>query len=399
MPSRRPPRRRDRLPSLGVGGASARALQAGHPWVIADRQTGSTQRLKAGQLIHIVGPDRKPLMTAIADPDSRIVARVIGPPNTTFSPGSLAREALARRSTLLDDGSTDVLRLVHGEADGLPALHVDQYGSALVALRHAPAAAAYCQEVYGVLMEATGAHILWEKDHFQDLRKEPVVGRLLRGDASEDTEVLVRERGLRYHTRPFDGLATGFYADQRANRQLLSQRGPFPRVLNLFGYTGAFSVAMLAAGAGHAIDVDLAGPALRIARTNVQTNGLAEEHYRYHRGDAIKYVRRAADASFDLVVLDPPTAAKGAAGWSSRTGYDRLLGEVIRLVSPGGTLLACLNDRRARPGILRRTLPEQARARQRRITDLTEAPPSLDFPELPGFPESRSFQGVIARFA
>jgi len=380
-----------------VGAATARALQSGHPWVIADRDTGSTRQLRAGQRIHVVGPDRRPLGTAIADPGSRIVARVIGPPNTPFSPRALARQALERRAPLLDDGATDVLRLVHGEADGLPALHVDRYGQALVALRHAPAADVYCEEVYRELMAATGAGILWEKDHYQDLRKEPVKGRLIKGDATAETEVIVHERGLRFRTRPFGGLATGFYADQRTNRELLARRGPFPRVLNLFGYTGAFSVATLAAGAEHVTDVDLAGPALRIARGNVQLNDLPEERYRYHRGDAVKFVRRGAEASFDLVIIDPPTAAKGATGWSSRKRYDQLLSDAIRLLAPGGTVLACLNDRRARPGQLRRSVREQARERGRRVADLLDAPPSLDFPELAGFPESRSFQGVLAQ--
>lgn len=381
---------------LRVSQATARIVRQGHPWVLPDRDTGSLRHLSTGQLVELVTRDGKGVGLALASPDQRVVARVVGRPGERFDPLERLDRALHRRADLLDAADTDVYRLVHGEADGLPGLFVDRYGPALVVIRQSLCLAPWLEAIYDELLRRTGLRLLWEKDHLADLRRSSVAGRSVRGTPPD--ELVVHERGLRFGVTPFGGLATGLYPDQRPNRDELGRRGPFPRVLNLFAYTGAFSVSALAEGAQLAVDVDLSRPSLARARANVALNDLDPGAHRTVHKDAVRYCGGLPDDSFDLVVVDPPAAARGGGGWSVHKGYAPLLDQVLRVLSPGGTLLACLNLRSARGARLRQLVQERITAAGRPATQLCAAPPGPDFPSLRGFDESRSFQGVLVTF-
>jgi len=365
--------------------------------VLPDRQTGSLRGRAAGDLVDLVDALGRPIALAIADPGARVIARVVDRPGGRFDPVHRAEQALNRRTALLGSQDTDVYRLVHGEADGLPGLFVDRYGSTLVVVRHARCVTRWCSSMYDVLLERTGLQQLWEKDHFDDIRKAAVTGRPVQGQLAADDCWSVKERGQRFEVRPCGGLATGLYPDQRTNREWLVSRGPFDRALNLFSYTGAFSVSLLAGGTGEVVDVDLSAPALRTARRNLELNGLPIDRYTAIRKDALTFVRAQPDGSFGLVVLDPPTSARGGRGWDVRRGYPELVDEVLRVLEPGGTLLACLNRRRGAGDKLRKLVAERIRRAGRRAIDLRDAPPAPDYPVLKGFEESRSFQGLTVR--
>jgi 23S rRNA (cytosine1962-C5)-methyltransferase len=381
---------------LQVSQATARIVRQGHPWVLPDRDTGSMRHLTTGQLVELVTRDGKGVGLALASPDQRVVARVVGPPGGHFDPLERLDRALQRRADLLGAADTDVYRLVHGEADGLPGLFVDRYGPALVVIRQSLCLAPWLPAIYDELLGRTGLDLLWEKDHLADLRRSGVTGRVVRGSAPD--ELVVHERGLRFGVSPFGGLATGLYPDQRPNRDELSRRGPFPRVLNLFAYTGAFSVSALADGSRRAVDVDLSKASLKRARANVALNDLDSSAHRTVHRDAVKYCAGLADDSFDLVVVDPPASARGGGGWSAHKGYGPLLDQVLRILAPGGTLLACLNLRSARGTRLRQLVKQRANAAGRPPAQLQAAPPGPDFPSSRGFDESRSFQGVLVSF-
>ena len=381
---------------LRVSKATAGVVRRGHPWVLPDRETGSLDRLSMGQRVELVTRDGRAVGLALACPGERVVARVVARPGDPYDPLERLDRAVDRRAGLLRAADTDVYRLVHGEADGLPGLFVDRYGPALVAVRQSRCLQPWLPEIYAELQRRTGLNLLWEKDHLADLRRSPVTGRSIAGESPEVIEVL--ERGLRFEVTPFGPLATGLYPDQRANRALLQQRGPYRRVLNLFAYTGAFSVSVLHDGAEQAVDVDLSGPALARARANVALNDLDEGAHRTVRGDAVKYCAGLPDASFDLVVVDPPASARGGRGWNVHKGYGPLLEQVLRVLAPGGSLLACLNLRRARGTRLRRLVEDSAAAVHRHPAEIRSADPGPDFPSSKGFDESRSFQGGLARF-
>lgn len=381
---------------LQVSRATARIVRQGHPWVLPDRETGSLRGLTTGQRVELVTRDGQAVGLALASPEERVVARVVARPGGSFAPLECLERALRRRTNLLRAADTDVYRLVHGEADGLPGLFVDRYGPALVAVRQSLCLGPWMPAIYDALLASTGLGLLWEKDHLADLRRSPIAGRSVVGEPPK--ELVVRERGLRFGVTPFGGLATGLYPDQRPNRETIGELGPFRRVLNLFAYTGAFSVSALADGAERAVDVDLSRPALRRARANAALNDLDPTAHRTVHSDAVRHCKGLPDASFDLVVVDPPASARGGGGWSAHKGYGPLLDQVLRVLAPGGTMLACLNLRSARGTHLRQLVQQRARSAGRRSVQLRAAGPGPDFPSLKGFDESRSFQGVLATF-
>jgi 23S rRNA G2069 N7-methylase RlmK/C1962 C5-methylase RlmI len=228
------------------------------------------------------------------------------------------------------------------------------------------------------------------------LRRAAVADRRWDGGALDaDLMVEGRELACRYPLRPFSGLATGLYVDQRATRIWLKSQAAGRRVLNLFAYTGAFSISMLAAGASYAVDVDLAAPALARAAEAAVLNGVADRH-RIVQQDCRKYLA-AGDDRFGVIICDPPTAAQGGDGWVLRRDYPEVLRLALRRLQPGGLFLACCNTIGGKPYALDAAVDEAA---QDTGLDLeTVDAPALgdDLPLLRGFPEGRPFRLVAVR--
>ncbi len=402
---------------LPVSAATARALHRGHPWILADDDTGDAGAFAAGALVRVRAPDGAPLGLARVEGDGRLVARVwaVGASRPREAPSVEARvaRALARRAPLRaaasDPSGTDALRLVHGEADGLPGLAVDRLGPLLRVLVTGRAALALRGRVLdavvrGLAPELGPAPPVVEVLH---LRRAPpgelcCVRALGEGDAPAELEV--REGALRFRVETGVGEplrarpGTGLFLDQRDNRARLAARARADgRYLNLFAHTGAFSAALLAAGAAEVTSVDLSAPYLAWLEDNLRRSALPLQRHRSIRGDARRWLETSPEAAgFDGIVLDPPTAAAaGRRFWSVRQGLERLVAACLVRLTPGGWLLLSSNDRRAR-GRLRARLQDAAGAAGVGLAAVEPAPPSPDFPSLPGFPEGDPFEAWLA---
>lgn len=258
------------------------------------------------------------------------------------------RFALGQRRA---SGDTTAFRVVHGEADALPGLFVDVYGEHLVMHTHGGAAEAREAEVADRLA-ALGARGVYIKRRPRqanvvgDTRTRDLAPALpIRGEVAPDP-LYVREAGVRYETRLGDGLSTGVFLDQRHNRVRVRELAEGRRMLNLFAYTGAFSVAAAAGGAASTTTVDVAAPALAWARR--QLDGADGEH-KCIKEDAFIYLARLGrrGARFDLIVCDPPTYSNAKKGkrWTSAR-YAQLARDVIALADHGADVLFCCNDAR-----------------------------------------------------
>jgi 23S rRNA G2069 N7-methylase RlmK/C1962 C5-methylase RlmI len=167
------------------------------------------------------------------------------------------------------------------------------------------------------------------------------------------------------------------------------------RVLNLFAYTGAFSLALLKAGAASAVDVDLAGPALARAAEAAVLNGVADRHT-IHQGDCRKYLTGTTD-TFDLIICDPPTAAQGGDGWILRRDYPEVLRAACARLAPGGLLVACCNTLGGKPFPLVDVVAGASRDAGITTTDVAVPALAEDLPILGGFPEGRPYRLVAVR--
>jgi 23S rRNA (cytosine1962-C5)-methyltransferase len=293
-------------------------------------------------------------------------------------------DAACRRHAL--NRETEAFRLSNGAGDLLPGVTIDCYGEHAVLALSSEDAVARGAEVAEQLL-ALGARGVYLKNHVRsDLRRvapdelAPVAP--LAGDPAPD-ELVVTEQGARFGVRLNDGLSTGLFIDQRDNRARIRALARDRRVLNLFCYTGSFSVAAALGGARETLSIDLSARALARARENFALNGLSGSH-RFLKEDALAWLERARrkQPRFDLIVLDPPSFATIGKGetFSVSRGYGRLAENALALLAPGGTLLAVTNHRKTTEAALRRTLAAAAQAADRTVTALKSLPAGRDCP-------------------
>jgi 23S rRNA (cytosine1962-C5)-methyltransferase len=329
-----------------------RTIRSGHPWVYRDAVEESP-RLRDGKTVELVTRNGSPLAVGFWDAQSPIAVRILhAGPLKTASPSLLddrIAAALARRLAFIDRRQTDTFRWIHGEADGLPGVHVDVYGDAASVRCDGEGARAFYLDLPERLQTAANAAGLALRTVVErrrarggadggDTEKTAVV----RG-AAPAGEIEVRENGLRFGVDLLRGQKGGLFLDQRDNRALVRTLASGRRVLNLFGYTGGFSVYAAAGGARATVTVDVAAPAIAAARRNFERNGLPTTDARFVTGDAFAFLEKAArdGERFDLVISDPPSFAPNrralAAGLRAYRRLHRLCASVV---APGGTLCA-----------------------------------------------------------
>jgi 23S rRNA (cytosine1962-C5)-methyltransferase len=366
----------------------ARAIRQGHPWIYRDA-LAVAPRIADGALVLVESPDgRRTLGRGFWDARSPIAVRVLESPARTVDAAGLVAErvagALERRLRLIDRARTDAFRWIHGEGDGLPGIHVDLYGAAASVRFDGAGPRAFYRDLGPRLAAAARA---------RGLALEAVVereGAVLLGSPPAG-EIEVRENGLLFGVDLGRGQKGGLFLDQRDNRERVRGRAAGRRVLNLFGYTGGFSIYAAAGGAAQTTTVDLAGPAIAAARRNFARNGLPLERARLVAGDAFAFLEEAARAGerYDLVISDPPSFAPSARALPrALAAYRRLHRLAAAVTAPGGVLCAAsCSSHVGRAAFLRTVEEGAARAGRRFVLDAVHGAAEADHPTLPAFPE------------
>ena len=321
-----------------------RSLLRRHPWVFdsAIAKGGGD----AGETVRIESSVGQFLAWAAFSPNSRIRARVWSFDESQridaqFIEARIAQAVAARQWF---DIQSDGLRLVHGEADGLPGLIVDRYGDTLVAQFTSCGTERFKQVIADALLHVTGLSRLYERSDasVRGLEGLPEVTGWLRG--AGETELTIREHDWRLTLDVATGHKTGFYLDQRDSRQRFAQHTrhrQFGKVLNCYCYTGGFTIAALSGGAGHVTSIDSSGPALQRAAAHVQLNGFDASRTRFMDADVNASLRAFIDAgeTFDAIVLDPPKFAPTAAhAERAARAYKDINRLAFKLLVPGGEL-------------------------------------------------------------
>ena len=329
-----------------------RSLLRRHPWIFdsAIAKGGGDP----GETVRVEAHDGQFLAWAAFSPTSKIRARVWSFDETARidAPFFAAAVQRALRARALFDIQSDGLRLVHGEADGLPGLIVDRYGDTLVAQFLSGGAERWKAALADALLVETGLTRLYERSDSGVRTLEglaPVAG-WLRGEGP--TELTLREHDWRLTLNIAEGHKTGFYLDQRDSRKKFAdcaRRRQFERVLNCYSYTGGFTVAALAGlraggmaeGRFHVTSIDSSGPAIERARANVALNGFDERHASFLDADVNASLRQfhKDGRSFDAIVLDPPKFAPTAAhAERAARAYKDINRLAFKILEPGGVL-------------------------------------------------------------
>jgi 23S rRNA (cytosine1962-C5)-methyltransferase len=288
-------------------------------------------------------------------------------------------------------GDTSVFRLLHEAADGVPGCGVDVYDRWLV-VREVAEVGSDDERALLRGLEGLGVAGAYLKRHprqanelTQGLDERVAPSSPVFGDAAPDS-LEVRENTLPFEVRLHDGLRTGLFLDQRDNRRRVAELANGKRVLNLFAYTGSFSVAALASGAAFVTTVDVSRAALAWAERNVMRIGAAERHRTLAR-DAFEALEISAahGERFDMIIVDPPSYATTKRGRFRVTkDYVDLCRAAFGVLSMNGVLLACLNHHGVSQAGLRRFVHSAAEAAGVSLRTLTDLPTQCDFPLVAG---------------
>ncbi len=321
-----------------------KSLRRRHPWVFSGAVARITGVPSAGDTVEVHSAGGEFLALAAYSPRSQIVARVWSWDRREIDAGFLrerVRQAVLARRAFVDPNTTNAMRLIHGESDGLPGVIADRYADAIVLQLSSAGADRWREAIADALMAISGVSRIWERSDAEVRKLEglPAAAGPLRG-AREPTRVTVSENGLEFDVDLECGHKTGFYLDQRDNRWLVRALAGERDVLDAFCYTGGFSINAAAGGARSVLAVDSSAEALELARENAGRNAVSG--ISWLGGDVFQLLRRFRDEGreFDLVVLDPPKFAPTAAhaARAARAYKDiNLLG--LKLLRPGGLLV------------------------------------------------------------
>lgn len=308
-------------------------------------------------------------------------------------PVSLREEfelAAYRRVGIAQRDVTTAFRLVHGEADGFPDLTVDLYGDHAVLSLYRAFEPAELEARTRALLElgVRGVYVKHRPKNASrivDSRRDDVAPKLpIAGDAAE-SPMIVHENGMPLEVRLDDGLSTGVFLDQRENRARIRALADGKRVLNLFAYTGAFSVAAVLGGAKESSTVDVSSTVIDWARRNLDRVGADAAQHKTSALDVFEFLVRAKarKESWDIVVVDPPsfsTTKKNV--WSAESEYVKLAARCFEVLARGGVLVACTNHKSIHPGKFRKMLHDGAREAGVTVKQMKEGKVPADFPTL-----------------
>ena len=353
-------------PVFTVTPKAERSLRAGHPWVYGEEVTVVEGAYQNGDMVDVVSNKGRYLGTGWVNDHSKIRVRIISRnANDTFDEAFFRRRvcyALNYRKTVMGPVDYRCCRLIFGEADQFPGLTVDRFENILVT------------QVLSLGMDR-------RKDWVYQMEG-------LKTDLSG--HVTITENRIKYDVDYMEGQKTGFFLDQKYNRQAAAKLARGRRVLDCFTHTGAFALNAAAAGAEHVTAVDVSAFALELAAENGKRNGLTNLDYKCADVfDLLTEMAKEKKCDYDYIILDPPAFTKSrATAKNAYHGYKEINRKAMRLLPRGGYLATCSCSHFMTDEMFRKMLREaalDAGVTLRQIEARQQAP---DHPILPGVPET-----------
>lgn len=314
-----------------------------HPWVFSGAIATLPEGIEEGETVRVEASDGRLLGVGHYEIGS-IAVRILDSGDrgidTDFYAERLAQAWDLRKKLGLIRPDNSTFRLVHGEGDFLPGCVVDVYGDTAVLQAHSPGMHFARHTIAEALTRLDGAGIknVYYKSETTlpfKARLDPVNDYLIGG---YETNIAV-ENGLKFNIDWLKGQKTGFFVDQRDNRSLLQKFSKDAKVLNMFCYTGGFSVYAMRGGASLVHSVDSSAKAVTLTDANIALNFPGDDRHKSYAEDAFKFLARMEKGAYDLIILDPPAFAKHrSAVRNAMIGYRRLNAAAFEKIAPGGIL-------------------------------------------------------------
>jgi len=375
--------------ALRINVPAERALRQGHPWIFDGSITGQSHAGTPGDLAVIFDGARRFLAIGLYDPTSAIRVRILqsrdpATINADWFQNKLVTATRVRAG--LKEKNTTGYRLVHGENDGLPGLVLDRYADTLVLKLYTPAWIPHLKDFCDALaLVSPATHLILRLNRSLQKQTEYLYGLSDGMTLSLQTPpslILFKENGLIFESDPIHGQKTGFFLDQRDNRARVEKLSKDKSVLNVFAYTGGFSVYVARGGAREVVSVDISAPALAAAVRNMEYNQLTVPHATIAE-DAFDVLERMASQKrlFDMVIIDPPMFAQSEKQIESAlSAYSKLTHLGLSVLRKGGTLVQASCSSRVDTGTFFESVHQSAKEAGRRLTEIERTGHALDHP-------------------
>ncbi|OGV55070.1 MAG: hypothetical protein A2017_07470 [Lentisphaerae bacterium GWF2_44_16] len=368
------------------------AVRKRHPWVFRKGVASQSAEGSPGDLAVLFDRKREFLGIGLYDPDELIRVRVLQfgkqmPVDAAFFEGRLRKAAEQRLSLLRRD--TNAYRVVNGENDLLPGLIIDRYAETAVIKIYTPAWIPHLKDIVNGLDKVMSPeNIVLRLSNSIQSRPEYAHG-LTNGISLKGSceTVVFKENGILFEADPVNGQKTGFFLDQRDNRSRAEALAEGKTVLNVFSYTGGFSIYAARGGALSVASLDISKPAIEAAKRNFElnreNNKIASAEKEFIAEDAFEALSGMykAGRAFDMVIIDPPSFAKKQADVKNAlSAYARLVKMGLNVLNPGGTFIMASCSSRISPEMFFTTVGRAASETGRRLNEIEKTAHALDHP-------------------
>ncbi|PMC24716.1 RlmI/RlmK family 23S rRNA methyltransferase [Hoylesella buccalis] len=376
------------------------SLKRFHPWIFSGAILRMDEGIEEGELVKVVTFDKGFIAIGQYQIGS-IAVRILSFRDITIDQEfweSRLKAALNMRIAIgiADNPTNNTYRLVHGEGDMLPGLIIDCYGKTAVMQAHSVGMHVERLPICEALRSVMGSrieHVFYKSETTLPFKAE--LGQqdgFLYGGSDDNVAI---ENGLKFHVDWLKGQKTGFFVDQRENRTLLEKYAKNRSVLNMFCYTGGFSVYAMRGGAKLVHSVDSSAKAVELTNANIELNFPSDARHAAFCDDAFKYLD-AHDAQYDLVVLDPPAFAKHRAALrNALKGYTRLNVKGFERIKPGGILFTFSCSQVVTKENFRNAVFTAAAQAKRKVRILHQLHQPADHPINIYHPEGEYLKGLV----
>ncbi|WFF72594.1 class I SAM-dependent rRNA methyltransferase [Proteiniclasticum sp. QWL-01] len=368
------------------------AAEKGHPWIYTDEIENYSGTYENGDIVSVVNARGHFVGRGFINDVSKISVRIMTRDPEEAVDTALIRRRLREAETYRRDimPQEEAYRLIYGESDFLPGLTVDRYGDYFVLQSLALGIDRFKDDVVRILREDFGAKGIIERS---DVKVRELEGMTpWKGFLTEpfDPVITMTENGVRYRVDLMNGQKTGFFLDQKENRQAIHRLVKGRTVLDCFTHTGSFALNAGIAGAKSVLGIDISEDAVAMASDNARLNGLEDTvRFEAHNAFDVLPVWSRAGQTYQVVILDPPafTKSRGSVSGAVR-GYREINLRGIRMVEPGGYFISCSCSHFMKEDMLRRTIAEAAAAAGRILRQVEFRTQSADHPILMSSDES-----------
>lgn len=376
-----------------------------HPWIFSGAIQYLPTGLIPGQTVKVVSSDGKQLGWGSISPQSQIQVRM-----WSFDPEQKINKELVyqrikasilRREELRKKTNTNSFRLIHSESDELPGVILDLYGDIAVLQLLTTGAWFWRDTIIESILEFVKPASLFEKSEGDVLKLEGLTPRIEIVSGQIPPEgIVITENEISYQLDVLESQKTGFYLDQRDNRELVRNYASGKKVLDCFCFTGGFSLNCIHAGAESVLAVDSSAGALTALQTNCMLNKVEKDRIVPVEANAFEYLRKLRDQAetFDLIILDPPKFAptRAQAERASRAYKDiNLL--ALKLLKPGGILFSFSCSGGVNTELFKKIIADAALDSGKPLQFLNTLHQASDHPVLSSFPEGEYLKGIVGQ--